>query len=93
MRLVSELIRLNTATDPDVATVAAQCLSEIGPVNLNVLSLRGGDGSQIFLFCYTRIKTRDIFCVIEFWEIGITQLALYYCAIDRLKTFSVASLL
>ena len=41
VQLVSELIRLNKAADAEVATVAAQCLSEIGPVNLNVVALRG----------------------------------------------------
>ena len=41
VQLVSELIRLNRAADPEVATVAAQCLAEIGPVNLNVVALRG----------------------------------------------------
>ena len=41
VQLVSELIRLNRAADPEVATVAAQCLSEMGPVNLNVVALRG----------------------------------------------------
>ena len=57
VQLVSELIRLNRAADPDVATVAAQCLSEIGPVNLNVVALRGRCGS-------TLMKTHNKFGVI-----------------------------